>query len=40
MSPISVDLLNELESLDKTILMAYNEGLNIANLTGNTDLIV
>lgn len=38
-NPLPVDVINQLESLDKLILMAYNEGLNIANLTGNYTLL-
>lgn len=38
-NPLPVDILNGLEQLDKTIFMSFNEGLNIATLTGNYSLL-
>lgn len=39
MNPLPVDVLNSITSLDKLLLLSFNEGINIKNLTGDKQFL-
>lgn len=39
MNPLPIEVLNNLTSLDKLLLLSFNEGINIKNLTGDKQFL-